>query len=369
MIVMESITSLGNTMTQRLGALHQKALVMAPSLERVAFAIYEQKTDLLKTYIHSTRNGTALTSYQFPLRDSKSLMNIAETGQPRLIRDIGKTLRENSQHSQWVLNQGYKSSFTVPIYNKGELLGLVFFDSNEVDMFDLSIQKELILLCNLIAMTVALEVDAVKTIVASTEVANEFIHLRDFETGAHLERMARYTRLIACHLSEKHQLDDEYIERLYRAAPLHDVGKIGISDSILFKPDRLEPEQWQIMQSHVKKGEHIAKRVLASLGLENCAESQLIVNVIAQHHEFLDGSGYPRQLKGEQVSLEARIVTVADIFDALTSERPYKKAWSFDRAIEELYNMASTGKLAKECVDALVSQKTQIKSIMQMYQD
>lgn len=218
-------------------------------------------------------------------------------------------------------------------------------------------------------MTVAMEVDAIKTIVASTEVANEFIHLRDFETGAHLERMALYTRLIACYLSEKYQLDDEYIERLYRAAPLHDVGKIGISDNILFKPDKLDPEQWQIMQSHVEKGEHITKRVLASLGLENCTESQLIIDVITQHHEFLDGSGYPRRLKGEQVSLEARIVAVADIFDALTSERPYKKAWSIDNAIEKLYKMASTGKLAKECVDALVSQKLKIKSIMQMHQD
>jgi len=369
MTIANSLASLGNNLTQRLHSLHQRALSVAPALSRVAFALYDNKTDLLKTYIHSTHQGHALTHYQFKLSDSPSLSKIAESAEPRLIENIQETLSNKATHSQWLLEQGYRSSYTVPLYNRGEFIGVLFFDADQCDVFDLQLQKELLLISNLIAMALALEFDAIRSITASTEVANEFIHLRDFETGAHLERMALYTQLIANQLAEKYQLTDEYIERVYRAAPLHDIGKIGIPDSILLKPGKLDQQEWQNMQSHVEKGEHIAERILHSLCLNDCINSKLIINVIGQHHEFLDGSGYPRQLSGDEISLEARMVTVADIFDALTSSRPYKHAWSLQDAFDELYRMVELGKIDINCVDALAAQQQQILSIIKQHQD
>jgi len=148
---------------------------------------------------------------------------------------------------------------------------------------------------------------------------------RDPETGAHIQRMAHYSALIAARLG----LDAETQELLLQAAPMHDVGKIGIPDYILLKPGRLSPEEFEIMKSHARLG-HELLRDSSSRILQAGAEIALA------HHEKFDGSGYPNRLAGEAIPLFGRIVAVADVFDALTSERPYKKAWSFERAAGHL---------------------------------
>ena len=148
---------------------------------------------------------------------------------------------------------------------------------------------------------------------------------RDPETGAHIERMARYSALIARRMG----MDTEDVERLELAAPMHDVGKVGIPDMILLKPDRLSETEFSIMKQHAAYGWEILKDSSSRL-------VRLAAEIAKSHHEKFDGSGYPAGLAGEAIPVEGRIVAVADVFDALTSTRPYKTPWPVDKAVEFL---------------------------------
>jgi len=181
---------------------------------------------------------------------------------------------------------------------------------------------------------------------------------RDEGTGNHVIRMAKYSRLIAEALGV---FDEQQCDDLEYAAPMHDIGKIGIPDSILLKPGKLDPEEWEIMKTHT------------TIGHEILADSQSkymhIGAVIALHpHERYDGKGYPNQLKGEQIPLIARVVAVADIYDALVSERPYKKAWSNEDACRYIEQNAGT-QLDPRCVQAFFDRLEEIQKIQAEYTD
>ena len=148
---------------------------------------------------------------------------------------------------------------------------------------------------------------------------------RDDMTGFHIIRMSRYSQLLALAAG----MEETEAEVLLNASPMHDIGKIGIPDNVLLKPGKLDPEEWKIMQTHVDIGVEI-------LSGSNSALMDMAEEVAQNHHEKWDGSGYPRALTGENIPLTGRIVAVADVFDALTTERPYKKAWSIEKAVEFL---------------------------------
>ncbi|AAZ98623.1 Metal dependent phosphohydrolase, HD region [Thiobacillus denitrificans ATCC 25259] len=146
---------------------------------------------------------------------------------------------------------------------------------------------------------------------------------RDQETGNHIVRMAKYARLIA----EELKLSAMECDEIEAAAPMHDIGKIGIPDVILLKPGRHTPDEQQIMRRHPQLGHEI-------LAGSPSRYLQMGAIIALGHHEKFDGTGYPQGLAGEDIPLPARIVAVADVFDALTSDRPYKRAWSFQDALQ-----------------------------------
>jgi HD-GYP domain-containing protein (c-di-GMP phosphodiesterase class II) len=210
---------------------------------------------------------------------------------------------------------------------------------------------------------------ALRAISATARIARDFACLRDFETGSHLERMARYSRVIARSIAHVYNLSDEFIEQVHLFAPLHDIGKIGIPDNILLKPGALDPVERKVMESHVQKGADMVSSILGDFGLNHLPDAAIMRNIVYSHHEFLDGSGYPNHLQGDAVPLEARIVTVADIFDALTSPRPYKEAWPVEKACEELVLMVFAGKLDQDCVAAIERHATEMDEISKRYRD
>ncbi|MFB9886387.1 HD-GYP domain-containing protein [Balneatrix alpica] len=146
---------------------------------------------------------------------------------------------------------------------------------------------------------------------------------KDNETGMHVIRMSHYTHQLALAAG----LHEEVANLLLHAAPMHDVGKIGIPDAILQKPGKLDPDEWEIMKRHALYGAEI-------LSTNNPSPLLLMAKEVAiTHHEKWDGSGYPYGLRGEMIPISGRLVAIADVFDALTSERPYKRAWSVEDAM------------------------------------
>jgi two-component system response regulator RpfG len=180
---------------------------------------------------------------------------------------------------------------------------------------------------------------------------------RDEETGNHVIRMAKYAREIA----EELGLTQTECDDIEYAAPMHDIGKIGIPDGVLLKPGKLNANEWEIMQSHTTIGYEI-------LSNSQSKYMQMGAVIALYHHERFDGKGYPNGLRGNDIPLIARIVTVADIYDALVSVRPYKDAWPAQEAIDYLKAQAGT-QLDPQCVAAFCQRIPQIMQIQHDYAD
>ena len=364
-----TVQLMGDALGARLCRQHEQLLEMVPELDRIACALYDPSDDLLKTFVNSTRSGEPIQGYEFRLSESASLSQLARTGETRVLDDIPGSISATNLHSIWLLEQGYRSSLTVPLYDKGDLIGFLFYDSCKPAAFSAAVQRNLALFSTLMTMTISNELNLVRSITTSAQVAREFANLRDFETGGHLERMAHYTRLIARELQQSHGLSDETIEHLYLFAPLHDIGKIGIPDSILLKPGRLTPDERAVMETHVEKGVAVLDRLIGEFGMEELPDSAVMRNVVAGHHECLDGSGYPKGLRGDHIPLEARIIAVADVLDALISHRPYKEPWTIEAAIAELRRLVDVGKFDADCVAAVERRRDEVCAIRDRFRD
>jgi response regulator RpfG family c-di-GMP phosphodiesterase len=172
----------------------------------------------------------------------------------------------------------------------------------------------------------------------------DIIESRDKCTGDHIRKTAEYSKIILKKLKEMGEypeiLTDEYIGNVVRAAPLHDIGKINIPDAILNSPEKLTDEQYSKMKSHTVAGYEIIEKAIANL--EDTGYLEQAKQMAHYHHERWDGSGYPSHLKGEEIPLSARIMAVADVFDALMSKRSYKEPFTFEKAMSLIEEGAGT---------------------------
>jgi PAS domain S-box-containing protein len=180
---------------------------------------------------------------------------------------------------------------------------------------------------------------------------------RSLETGYHVKRVAEYSKLFA----EKLNLDKNEIKMLFMASPMHDIGKVGIPDSILNKPGKLTQEEWEIMKTHAQIGYEILKS-----SKRDILKSAAIVSYT--HHEKWDGSGYPRGLKGEDIHIFGRITAIADVFDALGSDRCYKKAWPLDKILE-LFNREKGKHFDPNLIDIFINNLDEFLIIRDKYKE
>jgi len=181
--------------------------------------------------------------------------------------------------------------------------------------------------------------------------------MKDNETGKHTLRVGKYSRILAEGLG----LPDELVYMIEKTAPLHDIGKISIPDSILLKPGKLTPKEFDIMKSHALCGEKL-------LAGDPSFLLKIASTIAGSHHEKWDGSGYPRELSGESIPIEGRIVAIADVFDALVTERPYKAAWPVEDAIE--YIIDQSGKFFDpELVKVFINRTDNFIEVMSTYAD
>jgi HD-GYP domain-containing protein (c-di-GMP phosphodiesterase class II) len=355
---------------RKLGLLHGEIVRRFPFVARLAVAVFDPKRKVLKTFIASGEKSQELSRYEARLEDAPSLLEILRAARPRVVNDLRLFAKGSHEHTKAIARQGYGASYTTPVMMNGHLWGFVFMNSVAMGSFTEAVLRELDVFAHLATSMIAAEVLAARILVAAVRTAHSMVHLRDPETGAHLDRMGEFSRVIAQDLAcrGKADLDDEAIERLHLFAPLHDLGKIGIPDRVLLKGSTLSPAEREEMKTHSAKGLEMIARIAENFGLDHLSGVETLKAIAGAHHEAPDGSGYPQGLRGEDIPLEARIVAVADVFDALTSRRPYKLPWSNDEAFAFLDRLAPE-KLDAECVKALVRNRNRVEEIQRYFQE
>ncbi len=198
----------------------------------------------------------------------------------------------------------------------------------------------------------------------------DMVESRDSDTGAHVLKTSEYVRIILQGLKKNgyyaEKISDKYMRDVEMSAPLHDVGKINIPDAILNKPGKLTKEEFEIMKTHTTAGRSILENAISSMEGENYLKEAR--NMAAYHHERWDGKGYPEGLHGEVIPLSARVMAVADVFDALSSPRVYKPAFSFEEAVRMIQEGSGT-QFDPKCVEVFTESLTEVKKVLKRYQE
>jgi putative nucleotidyltransferase with HDIG domain len=250
---------------------------------------------------------------------------VAEKGEALIVHDVQldrRFFKAADKHSAFTT----KSILCVPVKSKDKILGVLEALNKRHGAFDEEDKQALMALANQVAIAIEnanLYQELMDTFYATAEALAETIEKRDPYTGGHTKRVLQYSYAIGQTLG----LSKKELENLKLAAILHDVGKIGVSDSILLKKGKLNPEEVEAMHLHPKYGAEI---------LSHIKQLKDVIPSVRSHHEKIDGSGYPDKLKDKDIPGIAKIIAVADAFDAMTTDRPYRKAMSNEEAFEEL---------------------------------
>lgn len=304
---------------------------------RFSLALIHDDEIIAEVAYFSDKNHKPLLDKGFKQKLSEtSLGKMAKDGTKfRIINDLRQ--KENSVSSRLIVKEGFLSNLTVPAVVNGKVIGFFFLASEEINHFS----EEDGLMFYIISLNLSPKLYhtlSIQSIISNF--GNSLVNLaeyRDNETGNHIKRVALYSKTLA----EALGLEPKLVREIYQFAPLHDIGKIGVPDRILLKPGKLDEKEWAIMKTHVIIGMRILEEfVESSSDVIGKDALRTAINIVADHHEKWDGSGYPFGKKGEEISIEGRIVAVADVFDALTTERPYKKAFPFDESVKIIEEQA-----------------------------
>ena len=356
--------------SEKLALVHGALRRRFPRVDRLAVALYDAQTGRAQTFLAHEAGRRSLALYEAPLRRASSLRRVSASKRVRVVNDLDVFRRGRREHTRRILAAGYRSSVTFPILAGRRLEGFVFLNSRRRGAFKPDDLALLEVFARLAADVATARVRSASLLASALRTAAGLVHVRDPETGNHLERMARYCRLIAQELarSGRYRLDDERIRYLEEFAPLHDVGKIGIPDRVLLKRARLTPAERRVMRAHTVKGREIVDEILRRFRGASRAQANALRQIAEHHHETMDGLGYPHGLRGREIALEARIAAVADVFDALTSARSYKDAWTVDRAFAALEEL-SRARLDRDCVRALLAHRSEVERIRRRFVD
>jgi len=272
--------------------------------------------------------------------DKTSLTSFFQTKEAQIDNNLLETYKSKSTSGALgrILAEGLKSNMTVPLLSGNTVYGLLFFSSNKQDYFT---QEHLNFVGKMAYEISGFLNRAYLTKVILSKITSSFAVLvdkKDNETGGHIQRMVSYSVLIAKALSkldiEGYEVDKEMILNIERNAAIHDIGKVGIPDAILKKPGPLTSDEWEIMKTHATIGGDIFKDIREDMSMFDHDFYEVAEVIARYHHEKYDGTGYPEGLKGQEIPLIARIVACADVFDALTSKRIYKRAFTFEEAVD-----------------------------------
>lgn len=355
----------------RLAKAHQMFNQQSPGLDRIGIALFDGATHRVKTFLASPAEGNPLQNYHISLPEAESLAETAVPGKVRIVNDLQLFSQGKNEHTHKIWELGMRSSYTMPIIEDDDLRGFVFLNSRGKNYFQNGMVVQAGLFGHFLIQMVLDHQSTLRTLISALRVSTRMMHYKDPETGCHLERMASFSQLIAQEMVEREKvvLDDEAIDHIYRFAPLHDIGKVGIPDNILQKPGQLNSGEWSVMKTHSGIGRAIVDQLINEFGFSHLSDVEILRQITELHHEKMDGSGYPNGFKGAQVPFVARIVSVSDIFDALTSNRPYKDTWSNQQAFSELEEMVRNNQLDADCVAALRSRQNEVENIQRLFSE
>ena len=350
------------TLGERVMRCHRDLRAACEHLGRVSVAVYDPATDWLRTFVESGDGSSLLQHHGARLAEVPSLAALAASGATRVVDDLARFAGSGAEHSRRLLEAGFRSSYTVPLKPSGRLVGFLFFDADRPGYFTPAVTERLGVYAQLIGALLLMELSSLGSLRGAMNLTGELISFRDSETGAHLQRMSRYARLIAQALAEQDVIDDEYAEYVFQFAPLHDVGKLAVPDSVLLKAGPLNDAEQAVMRRHVDHGLRVIEVLRREFSLNRVSHMDLLADIVGSHHENWDGSGYPAGLAGEDIPLPGRIIRVADVFDVLTSVRPWKRAWALEDAFAYLREHAGS-LFDPACVAALLGQREEVVAI------
>jgi HD-GYP domain-containing protein (c-di-GMP phosphodiesterase class II) len=323
-------------------------------VDRVAIALFDPDSSYLKNFVSSNEiEKDPLEKYQFPLKDALSLMESLVKG-PRVVNDLSVFSTGLHEHTRRIREQGYRASYTIPILIDDAFWGFIFMNSHRRNCLTENVLQDLDLYGHIITATVVQWLQTRTILQNALKSTVDLMRVRNQAAGVHTDRVRHISRWIAEELAAtgRYSFDEDWIENLSNFSAIHDVGMMSVPDSILLKPGTLDDQEFALITNHVGKGLEMIDATLSHFGLQSITGIEVLRNIVFYHHEKVDGSGYPLGLQGKDIPIEARIVQVAEIYDALTSARPYRPAYSNREALDLLLKQAR--KLDEDCLAAFV---------------
>lgn len=293
--------------------------ISAPSLNDLAKKLYGIKEKLKNT----------------------SLQEVLNNQQPRIINDLPTRIKDSDKsYNKILLEAGIKSSITYPLKISNKNVGIIFFSSKYKDVYTETHVKFLKTISSALAISLNKNLIIDELLLSTVLSLAKIAEARDEDTGDHIDRMKSYAIQVSKFLVDDHLYYDELtlslLRDIGRFSPMHDIGKVGIRDDILLKPGKLTKEEFENMKTHTTYGANVLIAAEKNINKSGISLFKVAIEIAESHHEKWNGSGYPKGKSGEDIPLSARIVAVADVFDALTSKRPYKEAFSFDESFNIL---------------------------------
>ncbi|MGF1748934.1 HD-GYP domain-containing protein [Vibrio cionasavignyae] len=347
--------------------LFESLKISYPLLSRLCVTVTH--SDYLENFhvIDSQHTGDRYDVVSMASSSCLSLMQIIENEEIRIVSDLAEL--PNNERVRKLRSLGHQSSLTIGIKLNQTEGALLFFNSTQPGYFENgALHSDLLFVKEVIFSLLCHDKNKHQMLLQALKLALSISHKRDPETADHLHRMGLYSKLLAELLAKSQPINHRFIQWIELYAPFHDIGKYRIPDEILFSTKRFTAKERSIMNQHVHYGVDIIDDVLTTIDAvhSTSAEIEFLKNIILCHHERYDGQGYPLNLAHTAIPLEARIVSIADVFDALLSKRAYKPAWPIEKTKQ--YIAMQTGKAFDPMVvDTLVTNFAQFEAIYRQH--
>ncbi len=301
-----------------------------------------------------------------------SLESIVNNGTVRVINNLENyTKNKNADYNMLLLEAGIKSSITLPLKVNEKPIGIIFFSNVIENIYKDEHIEFLKTLSNSIAISLNKNIFIDEMLYSTLLALTKMAEARDEDTAEHLDRMTAYAVKITEFLRHDKLYCDQitvpFIKGIERFSPMHDIGKVGVKDGVLLKPGRLTADEYEEMKKHVTYGADVLRTAESNIAKQKYSMFKMGIEIVEGHHEKWDGSGYPYKKKGTEIPLSARIVAVADVFDALTSKRPYKSAFGFEESIN--YIIEGSGRhFDPKIIDSLSRHRNELQELCISFQ-